>query len=1275
VANITGTAGNDTLTGTQVADNIDGLGGNDVIDGLGGNDQIDSGLGNDSVRGGDGNDTILGGDGDDTLYGGNGNELAADGDDDISGGAGRDFILGNRGNDRLSGGLDQDLLQGGSGSDALFGDAGDDTLVGGEGDDALDGGDGRDHATYSDALVGVNVSLLRQGQWQNTLGSGSDRLVSIESLLGSNFADILEGDEESNWLSGMAGDDELIGAGGDDELNGSEGNDRMTGGLGRDNLYGQAGNDILEGGNDDDRLDGGHGNDRLDGGFGNDSLVGGDGNDVIIGGPGNDVIQLGHGDDVADAGAGDDYLWYPSGSRVVDMSLGTQQIINGGEGRDILFLPGRLTDYDVRALDQEAVQTLITYEPTGVSWEIKGVEVLNFDIRSGFGNTVALTNNSILVELATLAVEAYGTTEGARARGWKPVSALSLDIPPFDDNNAGGIDYRFVNGVYTADGGGLIGPQATALVLAGLADGRSTIVIAFRGTDNWLFDSADFSPLSEHFAKFRPLLDKVGFFASNYGVDQILLTGHSLGGAMVQEYLEFYGASSTGRADRGLSLGSPGGSLFFNNRSGGRLLNIVHTDDPVPPAGRADGNLRLGTTLKVSSDRSRTGELFEEHSSGLYLETVGRLVDVARDPDSLFSASIQGRNLASGIISFSADTQIAIGDLTRSPDIRMASDDQWIFGDDRNNRIFWERPIAGLQIAAVRSIDAGDGTDTLALFGDPSDWQLSRTPGARIWSLSHNAIGVAQLNSVERLDFNGLGNMIELPYHRVDAGNGVFVAGSAADWTIDGSTAADNIRGNAGADYINGGPGGDQLDGGDGNDTLIGGDVPAATATGLIGEPVPVSGRIAGASETAATDNSDTLNGGNGDDFLQGGIGNDTIDGGVGSDVAIFSGVRSDYDIWRSAGTIIVRDLRPDGDGTDTLTSIERAEFNGVLFSFSSFQAPGAARVANFTVGAGGWTTQDRFPRQTADVNGDGFADIVGFGQAGVLVALGSAGGTFAAPVVAVANFGVDQGWTSGNIFHRELADVNGDGRDDIVGFGTAGVLVSLAQANGNFGAPLLGSGNFNPANGWTSQNGFARTLADVNGDGFADIIGFGTFGTLVALGTGSGGFGAANFALANFGANQGWTSDNQFHREVGDVNGDGRADIVGFGTFGTLVALGQADGTFGAATFALNNFGTNQGWSTQDVFTRDLADVDGDGRADIVGFGVAGTFVANGQSDGSFSAATFELANFGRNQGWTSDNIFHRELADVNGDGRADIVGFGQNGVFAAIAFDGQVI
>jgi len=414
------------------------------------------------------------------------------------------------------------------------------------------------------------------------------------------------------------------------------------------------------------------------------------------------------------------------------------------------------------------------------------------------------------------------------------------------------------------------------------------------------------------------------------------------------------------------------------------------------------------------------------------------------------------------------------------------------------------------------------------------------------------------------------------------------------------------------------------------------------------------------------------LEGRAGNDILVGGPSNDIIDGGAGIDTAVINDTGAVITVTRGANRLIT--ISSATDGTDTLFNIEFVRVGGIDYRLSQFTQTNAPRLDNFTIGAG-WTSQDRFTRHVADINGDGYADIIGFGQTGTLAVLGSANGGFGPLFEAITDFAVNQGWTSDNLFHRALADVNGDGRDDIIGFGVAGVLVALAQAEGRFGAPALASTNFNPANGWTSQNSFARTLADVNGDGFADIIGFGVPGTFVALGSGTGMFGEARLALANFGANQGWTSDNIFHRELGDVNGDGRADIVGFGADGTLVALGQADGTFAAPLFALNDFGLSQGWSTQDALTRDLADVDGDGRADIVGFGLAGTFVANGLANGSFSAAALELANFGQNQGWVSNNRFPRELADVNGDGRADIVGFGQNGVFAAIAFDGQVI
>ncbi len=534
-----------------------------------------------------------------------------------------------------------------------------------------------------------------------------------------------------------------------------------------------------------------------------------------------------------------------------------------------------------------------------------------------------------------------------------------------------------------------------------------------------------------------------------------------------------------------------------------------------------------------------------------------------------------------------------------------------------------------------------------------------------------------------------------------DAGNDELLGGGFVD-VLDGGADNDIVTGNGDNDILTGGSGIDVLTGGPGADVFrdtaagLNGDqiidfslgdtihiTDAAIASfsfSLSGSTLAYTGgsltfgaAINGSFAARAASGGGVLlslanlvTGTAGNDVLTATAADDVIDGLAGIDKVVFAGALAGSTYFFTDETFNI--LTP--NGRDIVSNVELYQFADGIFTFR-FSNPDRPVVANFAVGAGGWSSQDRFPRQAGDVNGDGFADIVGFGQAGTLVSLGSGDGNFAAPILGIANFGVDQGWSSDNSFHRELVDVNNDGREDIVGFGTAGVLVSLAQANGTFGAVSLRSGNFNPANGWTTQDAAARTLADVNGDGFADIVGFGTPGTFVALGTASGTFGPASLAVANFGRDQGWTSNNVFHREVGDVNGDGRADIVGFGTFGTLVALGQSNGSFGEATLALNNFGTNQGWSTQDVFTRDLADVNGDGRDDVVGFGVAGTFVAFGQTNGGISEAGFDVANFGRNQGWTSDNVFHREMADYNGDGRADIFGFGFAGVLLATSFN----
>ncbi|MEP6980645.1 MAG: M6 family metalloprotease domain-containing protein, partial [Nakamurella sp.] len=159
--------------------------------------------------------------------------------------------------------------------------------------------------------------------------------------------------------------------------------------------------------------------------------------------------------------------------------------------------------------------------------------------------------------------------------------------------------------------------------------------------------------------------------------------------------------------------------------------------------------------------------------------------------------------------------------------------------------------------------------------------------------------------------------------------------------------------------------------------------------------------------------------------------------------------------------------------------------------------------VPNFGAVAGGWRV-DRHPRFTADLTGDGCADIVGFGDAGVYVAVNHGDGSFGPVSLAVPNFGyVAGGWRTDR-HPRMLADLTGDGCADIVGFGDAGVYVALNNGNGTFGAVTLVVPNFGAvAGGWRTDR-HPRMLADLTGNGRADIVGFGDAGVYVALNNGN---------------------------------------------------------------------------------------------------------------------------------------------------------------------------
>lgn len=62
---------------------------------------------------------------------------------------------------------------------------------------------------------------------------------------GTQFDDVMRGDNEFNVMNGLGGNDQMSGAGSVDHLHGGDGNDQLSGGPGDDALFGALGGRLV----------------------------------------------------------------------------------------------------------------------------------------------------------------------------------------------------------------------------------------------------------------------------------------------------------------------------------------------------------------------------------------------------------------------------------------------------------------------------------------------------------------------------------------------------------------------------------------------------------------------------------------------------------------------------------------------------------------------------------------------------------------------------------------------------------------------------------------------------------------------------------------------------------------------------------------------------------------------------------------------------------------------------------------------------------------------
>jgi MYXO-CTERM domain-containing protein len=198
---------------------------------------------------------------------------------------------------------------------------------------------------------------------------------------------------------------------------------------------------------------------------------------------------------------------------------------------------------------------------------------------------------------------------------------------------------------------------------------------------------------------------------------------------------------------------------------------------------------------------------------------------------------------------------------------------------------------------------------------------------------------------------------------------------------------------------------------------------------------------------------------------------------------------------------------------------------------------------------------------------------------------------------------------------------------------------------------------------GWPGPKRTSR--ADVNGDGLADACGRDPTGVTCALSTGTG-YGAPF-------AGPGW-SDTSWQPEayastvqLADVNGDGMSDVCGRAAAGITCALSA--GTSFGAPFSGPAWSDAEGWNVPAYYaTIQLADVNGDGKADACARAAAGITCA--LSAGTSFGTPFSGPAWSDAAGWNTPNRYRTiRFPDIDGDGEADVCGRSSDGIHCSLS------
>ena len=231
--------------------------------------------------------------------------------------------------------------------------------------------------------------------------------------------------------------------------------------------------------------------------------------------------------------------------------------------------------------------------------------------------------------------------------------------------------------------------------------------------------------------------------------------------------------------------------------------------------------------------------------------------------------------------------------------------------------------------------------------------------------------------------------------------------------------------------------------------------------------------------------------------------------------------------------------------------------------------------------------------------------------------------------------------------------DIDGDGTADVCARGFSGVRCWPSNASG-WREPIAAT-DWSDASGWDDVTNYATLrMGDVNGDGLADVCARANAGVVCALSMGDS-FAASTLWKDGLSDDSGWGQpDNYTTLRLGDVDGDGRDDLCARANAGVRCWL--SDGATFATRIVGPEWSNDAGWGAARQYgTVRMADVNGDRRADLCGRTAAG--FECWLSDGAGFPTRVEGPAWSDDNGWGNRQYWSTiRMLDVDGDGRDDV-------------------